>query len=302
LAYLFYFLFVALQKEYGLMVHFIADTTSCLSESFARYHHIPIIPQVITFDDESFLEGLELSYASFMERLQAARDLPKTAAPPPELFMEAFQRLAQDNEPIMCILPSAAVSGTVRSATVGLQMAREQGLDDLDVRIIDTRLIASPVATLIELAVAWTEEGASADVIEERVSAMCQRCQIYFLVDTLKYLAKGGRIGGASALLGSMLQVKPVLTITDGEVDVFEKVRTHKRALARLKQLVSENMAPAGRGYLSIMHAGASDDAQELAVYFNQTHGLDEIPTLSVPPAIVTHAGPGVVGVGFFTE
>ena len=181
-------------------------------------------------------------------------------------------------------------------------MAREQGLTDLDVRIIDTRLIASPKASLIQLAVKWAELGEDADTIEACINSISQRGQIYFSVAPLKYLAKGGRIGGAAALLGSMLNVKPVLTIIDGKVDVFEKVRTHKRAVERLKQLVTEQIAPEGRGYLSIMHADAADDARELSAYFSQKFGLDDIPTLAVPPAVVTHAGPGVLGIGFFTE
>ena len=148
----------------------------------------------------------------------------------------------------------------------------------------------------------WAEQGEEVDTIEVRINTMSQRCEIYFLVDILKYLAKGGRIGGAAALLGSVLKVKPVLTIIDGQVDVFEKVRTHKRALERLRQLLTEQITPEGRGYLSIMHADAADEAQELSTDFSQKFGLDEIPILAVPPAVVTHAGPGVLSVGFFTE
>lgn len=114
------------------MVKIIADTTSCLSESFASHHYIPIIPQVISFGEESYLEGLQISYESFMHRLQTSKDLLKTAAPPSELFTEAFKRFAPDGESILCILPSAAMSGTVRSATVGLQKAKGQGIDGLD--------------------------------------------------------------------------------------------------------------------------------------------------------------------------
>ncbi|MDF1512181.1 MAG: DegV family protein [Anaerolineae bacterium] len=284
------------------MVKFIADTTSCLPESFTNQYNIPVIPQVINFGEESFLENLEISYASFMERLQISKSLPKTAAPPPELFLEAYARLASDAEPILCILPSAAMSGTVRSARVGLHMARERGLSGLDVRILDTQLIASPVAALIQMAVMWAEQGDDADTIVSRVLSMSQRGKIYFSVATLKYLAKGGRIGGAAALLGSMLNVKPVLTIVDGKVDVFEKVRTQKRAVERLKQLVLEQIAPGDHGYLSIMHAEAADDADALSTYFHQELGLEDILIYAVPPAVVVHAGPGVLGTAFFTE
>jgi DegV family protein with EDD domain len=285
------------------MVKIVGDTTSCLSASFAQEHDIPIIPQVITFGDEAYLEGVEIDYATFMDRLRAATELPKTAAPPPELFADVFERFSQTGESVVCVLPSATLSGTVRSATVGLQIAKEErGVGELDARIIDTQLIASPVATLLKLSAGWAEEGATADEIEARVLEMSGRCKIYFLVDTLKYLAMGGRIGGASALLGSVLKVKPVLTLKNGQVDTFEKVRTHRRAVDRLKQLVLEQIAPGGEGHLTIMHADVAEAAEELAAYFRQALDIPEVPKYKVPPAVVTHGGPGVLGVGFFTE
>ena len=216
--------------------------------------------------------------------------------------MEAFLRLAPMGEPILCVLPSSVVSGTVRSATVGLAMAREQGVDGLDIRIIDTKLIASPVATLMELACEWSQQGERVDTIEARILEMSARCRIYFLVDTLKYLAMGGRIGGATALLGGVLQVKPVLTFAEGQVDIFEKVRTHKRAVERLKQVVLDQIAPGDQGYLHIMHADAEEEAEELAAFFRKRLRLASVPTRTAPPALVTHGGPGVLGVGFFKE
>lgn len=285
------------------MVKIIGDTTSGLSESFAESHDIPIIPQIINIGDASYLEGVEITYETFLEKLAAATELPKTAAPPPELFTEAFEAFAPSGESIICIVPSAVVSGTFRSATVGLQMAIERGVrEDIDVRIIDTQLIASPVATLLRLATEWAEQGESADTIEARVRDMSSRCRVYFMVDTLKYLAMGGRIGGAAALLGSVLQVKPVLTIKEGAIDTFEKVRTHKRAVERLKQLVVEQIAPGDAGHLSVMHAAAEDQALALVDYFRAELGLSSIDVLAVPPAVVTHAGPGVLAVAFFTE
>ena len=283
------------------MVKIIGDTTSALSESYAEAHDIAIIPQVIIFGDDSYLENVEIDYETFIARLRTSEELPKTAAPPPELFTKVFEQHAEEGEPYVCVLPSAVVSGTVRSATVGLRMAEEKGLTDLDVRIIDTGLVASPVAKLLKLAAQWAESGASADVIEQRVRDLSARGKIYFSVDTLKYLAKGGRIGGAAALLGSVLRVKPILTFVDGQIDAFEKVRTHKRMVERLKQLVREQIAPE-QGYLSLMHADALDEAQALAASFKAELGLEEVSIYRVPPAVVTHGGPGVLGVGFFTE
>jgi DegV family protein with EDD domain len=281
------------------MVKIVGDTTSALSESFADAHDIAIIPQVIIFGEDSYLENVEIDYETFIDRLRSSEELPKTAAPPPELFIELFKEYP--DETFICVMPSAVVSGTVRSATVGLQMAEERGLTNLDVRIIDTGLIASPVATLLKLAVQWTEEGMSADAIEQRIRDLSNRGKIYFSVDTLKYLAKGGRIGGAAALLGSVLRVKPILTFVDGQIEAFEKVRTHNRVVDRLKQLVREQIAPEA-GYLSLMHADALEEAQALADSLEAELGLDAVSIFRVPPAVVTHGGPGVLGVGFFME
>ncbi len=284
------------------MVKIIGDTTSGFPETYAKQYDIPIIPQVINIDGVSYLEGMEIDYRTFLTKLATVRELPKTAAPPPELFVEAYKRFAPSKEPILCILPSAIVSGTVRSATVALQMAIEQGLTDLDVRIIDTQLIASPVATLLKLAAEWNVAGMDADTIEARVRTMARRGKIYFSVETLKYLAMGGRIGGAAALVGSALQVKPVLTFKDGQIEAFEKIRTHKRAVDRLKELVITEIARGEDGFLSIMHADVADEAQELADEMRTKLGIADVPILAVPPAIVTHGGPGVLGVGFFTD
>jgi DegV family protein with EDD domain len=279
------------------MVHIITDTLAGLPAETARRYNIPVIPQVIIFGTDSYLEGVEMDNATFMQRLKTARELPKTAAPPPDLFVKEFQRLVPEGKPILCIHPSAEVSGTVRSATVA---ARD--FPDADIRVIDTRLIASPMATVVTLAAEWAEAGHDADAIEARLGDLTPRCRIYFLVDTLEYLAKGGRIGGAAALLGSILQVKPILTFRDGQVNQFERERTHKRALARLKELVLDQIARGGSGYLSVMHAGVPEQGQALADDLGARLGMTDVPILDVPPAIVTHGGPGILGVGFFVS
>ncbi len=277
------------------MVKIITDTTSGLPAEIARRYNIPVIPQIIIFGKDSYREGVEMDNAAFMARLATSAELPKTAAPPPELFAQEFRRLVPTGEPILCIHPSAEVSGTVRSATVA-----KDDFPGADIRVIDSRVIASPLATMVTLAAQWAEAGVGADEIEARIRDMIPRCRIYFLVDTLEYLAKGGRIGGATALLGSVLQIKPILTFRDGKVDQFDKERTHKRALARLKDLVLDQYPRNAEGHLSVMHAGVPEQAQALASDLGAALGVRQVPILDVPPAIVTHGGPGILGVGFF--
>ncbi len=279
------------------MVKIITDTTSGLPAETARRYDIPLIPQVIIFGNDSYLEGAEIDKATFMQRLRTSRELPKTAAPPPDLFVKEFERLVPQGEPILCIHPSSEVSGTVRSATVA---ARD--FPDADIRVIDTRFIAGPLATMVTLAAEWAQAGLDADTIEARVRDLVPRCRLYFLVATLEYLAKGGRIGGASALLGSVLQVKPILTFRDGQVNQFERERTQKRAVARLKELVLEQFPCDEDGHLSVMHADVPDQGQALAGDLGAELGLSQVPIFDMPPAIVTHAGPGILGVGFFVS
>ncbi len=277
------------------MVQIVADTTSGLPTEVAKKYNIPVIPQVINFGTDSYLEGIEMDNSAFMDRLRRTSELPKTAAPPPELFSREFTRLVPKGETILCIHPSSEVSGTIRSATVAAQ-----DFPGADIRIIDTRTIGSPLATLVQLAAEWAADGLDGDTIEKRLHAMIPNSVIYFLVSTLEYLAKGGRIGGAAALLGSMLQIKPILIFTDGRVDQFEKERTYRRALARLKELVFTQAPRNDSAYLSVMHAAVPDLAKELANDICTEYKLSTIPILDVPPAIVTHGGPGILAIAFF--
>lgn len=279
------------------MVKIITDTTACISKEFADRYQIPVIPQIINFGNDSYYEGINIDNATFMARLKSSRELPKTAAPPPELFVEEFQRLVPLGEPIICIHPSLEVSGTVRSAQVA-----KQDFPDADIRIIDTRMIASPLGTIVQLAAEWAAQGLDGDTIETRVMDLARRARIYFMVATLDYLARGGRIGNASALLGSVLQIKPILTFRDGKTEQYDRERTHKNAVAKLKQIVLEQAPKNGEAYLSIMHAGAPEEglalAQELGALLNQSN----VPITDMPPAIVTHAGPGILAAGFFVS
>ncbi|RPI85393.1 MAG: DegV family protein [Chloroflexi bacterium] len=279
------------------MVKIIADTTSGLPAEVARRYNIPIIPQIINFGDQSFIENVNIDNAGFMQRLKTCKELPKTAAPAPEWFVQEFEKLVPLGEPIICIHPSSVVSGTVRAALVAAK-----DFPNADIRVIDTQMVANPLATMVELAAKWAEAGADADTIESRIKDMIPRARLFALVDTLEFLSRGGRIGGAAALLGTVLQVKPIITLREGKVDQFDKERTHRRAVARLKELVHTMYPNNGDGYLGILHAAVPEEAKLLANELGRELGLDVVPVLDVPPAIATHAGPGLLGVSFFVK
>ena len=234
------------------MITIVADTTAGLPLELLKEKGIPVVPQIVIFGEDSYRDDTELDTATFLQKLKAASTLPKTAAPPPALYNPIFEEARKNKEPVVVIAPSAKVSGTVRAATVAAQ-----DYPDVDVRVVDSLTIAGNLGSLVLMAHQWASEGLYADTIVTRLHDRIVRGRIYFLVDTLEYLQKGGRIGGAKALLGEMLQIKPILTVRDGQVEPFEQQRTKKRALARLVEIVEEQCPKSPDSYLCVMQADA---------------------------------------------
>lgn len=278
------------------MTRVVADTTCGLPPEVYRKLSIPMIPQIINFGEESFREGVDIDHSAFMARLRSGKELPKTAAPYPGDFIDVFGKLVAEGESIVCVHPSTDVSGTVRSA----ETAR-MDFPGADIRIIDTRSVAGPLASMVLEADKAAKAGASADRVEAVVRELMPRARIYFLVDTLEFLRRGGRIGGAQALMGTLLQVKPILTFREGKVDQFERERTKRKAIARINELILAEAARGEAAHVSVMHAGAPEEAQELAQSLKQDLGTPDVMVMDLVPAIITHAGPGTLAFGFFT-
>jgi DegV family protein with EDD domain len=276
-------------------VKIVTDTTSGLPQETLKELGVAVLPQIIIFGEESYRDDSELDTQTFLEKLKASPALPKTSAPPPNLFAPVFERLTAEGNTVVAIHPSDELSGTVEFAVVAAQE-----FPTADIRVVDTRTIAAPMGNMVLLAVQWAGAGLDADTIVARLEELMARQRLYFLVDTLEFLHKGGRIGGAKALLGGLLQVKPILTLQDGRVEPFEQQRTKKRALDRLKELVVEECPRSDDAHLAVMHADAEETARALAADLASVMGLSNVPVYEVPPAIVVHAGPGVLGVGFF--
>lgn len=277
-------------------VRIVTDTTASLPSGYAAQHSVEVVPQVILFGEQSFLEEREITYDEFVRRLKVSSQLPKTAAPPPSEFVKAYERQLAHASTIISIHPTADASGTVRSAVT----TKEASFPQADIRIVDTRTIGGDLGAMVMAAVEWAESGVGADDIVVRLKTMIPRSRTYFLIRTLEYLQKGGRIGGAAALVGSVLQIKPILEIRDGRVEVLEKVRAQHRALERLLELVTDQCPRTPAARISVMHADVAEDAQRLAAELEARLGLKSIPVVNVGSAITTHGGPGVLGVGFF--
>ena len=279
------------------MIRIVADTTSTIAPKEAERLGIYYLPQMIIFGDKAYRDDNEITTKEFLEKLKNSQVLPKTAAPPPILYHPIYEQCSKQNDTVIVICPSQKVSGTYRSAS---DAALEY--PDMDIRIIDTQTIGSALGTLVLKALEWANEGKPADLIVKSIEEMSKKARIYFYVDTLEYLHKGGRIGTATALVGSLLQVKPILIFINGQVNPFEKQRTKKKALARIVDLVLSECPRTSESHLSILEADALADAEALRQEFQKNLNINSIQITDLPPAIVVHAGPGVVAASFFLD
>ena len=277
------------------MTTIVADTTCSLPRDLLKRRGIPFVPQVVIFGDQSYHDNGELDTAAFLEKLKASPTLPKTAAPEPTLYDPIFKAAQERGESVIVVAPSSRISGTVRSAQTAAQE-----FPDLDVRIIDTLTVSCNLGALVLLADDMAKAGESADCIESRLNEMIPRGRLYFVVDTLEYLAKGGRIGGAKALLAELIQIKPILAICDGQAEAYEQQRTRKRSLARLVEIVEEQCPKPAEAFLAVIQVAAEQEARELAAALKSRSNVPEVPIYELPPAIVVHGGPKAMGVGFF--
>jgi DegV family protein with EDD domain len=277
------------------MTIIVADTTCGLPHELLEKRGIPVIPQVVMFGEESYHDDKEFDTTVFLQKLKASRTLPKTAAPEPPLYYPIFEDAKNKGESVVVVAPTSKASGTVRSA---LTAADE--FPGVDIRVVDTLTISCNLGSLVLVADDMAKAGASADEIVAKLNYMIPRGQIYFLVDTLEYLAKGGRIGGAKKLLAELLEIKPILQIKDGQVESFEQQRTKKRALARLVEVVAEQCKGGADAHLCVLQVEAEKEAEALVQELKGKVSVSEIPIYRLPPAIVVHAGPKAMGVGFF--
>ena len=188
-------------------------------------------------------------------------------------------------------------SGTVRSA----ELAAEN-YPGVDIHIVDTQTISCNLGSMVLVADDLAKAGRPVGEIVARLNDMIPRGRLYFVVDTLEYLAKGGRIGGAKKLLAELLEIKPILQVKGGQVESFEQQRTKKRAVARLVEVVMESCPGGEDAHLCVIQVDAEKEAQALVEELKSKVPVSEIPIYELPPAIVVHAGPKTLGAGFFVK
>lgn len=279
------------------MTIIVADTTCGLPHQLLAERGIPVIPQIVMFGEESYHDDKDFDTRVFLQKLKSSSRLPKTAAPEPALYYPIFEEAQRKGESVLVVAPTGKASGTFRSAeTAALDFP------DVDIRVIDTQTISCNLGSLVLLADKMARAGKPIDEIIAKVTGMIPCGRLYFVVDTLEYLARGGRIGGAKKLLAELLEIKPILQVKDGQVEPFEQQRTKKRALARLVEVVTEQCQVGEDAHLCVIQVAAEQEAEAFALQLKSKIPVANIPIYQLPPAIVVHAGPKTLGVGFFVS
>lgn len=275
-------------------IQVVTDSACDLMPATAEEHDVTVVPLTIRFGAEEFVDREELSTKEFWDRVMTGPQTPETAAPSPGAFQQAFVRAAEAGRTgVVCLTLSSRLSATFQAASTA---AASVG-DRIDVRVVDTRSVTLGQGVLALAAVEMAGRGDDLDAIERTLHDMVPRTHVYGVIGNLDYLKRGGRIGGAAHLMGSLLSIKPVIEVRDGVVEVESKQRTRARAL----QYMAEKATSAGHLEWLGVADGASPDVDQVIAVVHQATTDHELVTADLGPVVGSHAGPQSVGLCFVT-
>jgi DegV family protein with EDD domain len=269
----------------------VTDSTADLTPEMVRDLDVTVVPLQVIFGNEALREGVDITTEEFYERLVKSRPLPTTSAPAVGEFQEVYERLLKEVDSIVSIHIGAKLSATVQAA----QTAKQSLAKPERVEVVDSQSASVAVAFAVMEAVEAARAGAKLSEVKAAAERAVPRTQVLFMLDTLEYLRRGGRIGRARAYLGTLLSVKPILTLRDGEVYPEERVRTRPRGLERIIQSVirHQNVKRAAVG-----HSTTPDEAESIRQRLAMAFPNVKVHLFRFGPVLGTHAGPGIVGVG----
>lgn len=277
-------------------IAFVTDSTAYIPDLLLKQYGISVAPQILVWGGQTYRDGVDIQPDEFYRRLGSAADMPTTSQVPIPAMQEIFHRLVDEGSEVVGIFISESLSGTMHSA---IQAREAMGSASQRITIVDSNCTAMAMGFQVLSAARAAEQGASAADCKALVEKSREHVGVYFAVDTLEFLHRGGRIGGAQRFIGSVLNLKPILALRDGRVEAEDRVRTKGKALERVVQLVREKVAGKSNIRLATLHANAEADARELLDRASRELGATESILSSLSPVVGAHAGPGTVGLAY---
>lgn len=277
----------------------VTDSTAYIPAEFVKRYNLTVAPQILVWDSQTLKDGVDIQPSEFYKRLRTAKTMPSTSQVSPAMMQELFQPLVDQDCNVMGIFISSKLSGTIHSA---IQAKELMGSGGEKVTIVDSQSTAMAMGFQAMAVARAAEAGSSlADCVALAEKAH-QYTGVFFAVDTLEFLHRGGRIGSAQRFIGSALNLKPILGILNGRVEGLERIRTKSKAHDRLLELVTEKVRGKANIRLATLHAHAAEDAKALLDRANQELKPVETIFSEVSPVVGAHAGPGTVGLAYMFE
>lgn len=278
-------------------VAIVTDSSPYIPEQIIKENKIHVVPLTVIWGEENFYDGVDITPVEFYQRLDKAKVMPSTSQPSVADFEVLFRSLHEEGYDILAILISEDLSGTISSATQAKKM-----LPEANIEIVNSRTLAMALGFLVLAAARAANQGASLMECKRLVENALDKVGVIFVLDTLEFLHRGGRIGAAKRFMGTLLNVKPVLAIENGLVVPLDSVRTQKKALEKIVELIDEKTRGQKNIRLATLHANNPETAQ-----FVLDMAMDMIPAVEqvfseVSPVIGTHAGPGAVGLAYLYD
>jgi DegV family protein with EDD domain len=275
----------------------VTDSTAYIPDEALAGLHIPVIPLWLLWGDERFRDGVDIDPPTFYRRLRTSETFPTTSQPSTGEFIEFFRQAGAGADALVGIFISSRLSGTIPNA----QAAQEQ-LPELTIRIVDSLSTSMGLGFVVLAAARAAAAGRSLDEVVAAAEDVRDRVHVLFAVDTLEYLHRGGRIGGAKRFLGTALNIKPVLHLEDGRVEALVQVRTKRKAISRMLEIAEERLGGKRAAEVAVLDIDAPEEGDLLAEEAKERLGVTKVYRTTVSPVIGTHAGPGTVGIALYPE
>ena len=272
----------------------VTDSTAYLSSEERERYNIRMIPLSVNFDDGSYEEENEITTSEFYDKVRDAKSFPKTTQPPVGKFVELFEELAKDYDHVISIHLSSGISGTYQGAIQAGQM-----VEGIEVHAFDSEISCAPQSYFVLRAAEMAGQDASIEEILSTLEEMKRVMHAYFIVDDLSHLQRGGRLSAAAALVGGLLQVKPILSFEEKVIVPFEKIRTKKKALRRVEDLLAEDAMKGDKYIATVIHGNCEEDGREWMTQLAENYPNVEFNLSYFGPVIGTHLGEGSLGLSW---